>query len=167
VFWGVILKSFSQEMQSLAPLRMQLFNDTRWDGRSKFLERCLVLEEHIVDCFKDHPKVEEIQRELCPDFLSSEYFSRLALYVPILKGMNSISLLYQSQKFPTGHLVPLCVYHMTQFLASNQYGEECFEDMKKSFLDAVGQYMVEPVLKNPNNFLKAACFHPGKYTCYI
>jgi len=76
--------------------------------------------------------------------------------------MNDVSLLFQTQKFPTGFLVPLCIQYLKLQLTVDEYEDVKFlVDFKESFSAALEEYMVKPVFNQCNNFLKSALFHPG------
>jgi hypothetical protein len=99
-----------QFCNDLAELTVVLYNETRWEGRFLVLSRFLALGESL-PILINSPCVLE-QRRTVADFLTCTFFDRIRLYLPFLSKMNDVSLLYQTQKFPTGHLVPLCAFEL-------------------------------------------------------
>lgn len=153
-----------QNVEGLHELSMLLFNETRWEGRFRFFERALTLGDQFRKIFSLFPVTATV-REKTPDFLEESYFTRLSLYVPILKELNDVSLLYQSQSFPTGCLVPICIFFMRQLLVGDEDNDPKYLlNMKRSFMKSLKTHQVTPVLQSRNNFLKAGLLHPGNFT---
>ncbi len=150
-----------QYIHDLSELHFVLYNETRWEGRFLTVDRFYALRESLV-CFEQLPLVGEL-REKVSDFLRPAFFVRLNQYLLYLRDLNDVSLLYQTQKFPTGCLVPLCVRFLQMRMepSPDDVVPKYLVDFKSSFADAIASVLVEPILGTCNGFLKAALFHPG------
>lgn len=152
-----------QVTHGLAECSMVLFNDTRWNGRYRVVERALELKGELMDVFENLPKVAELRRNN-PDFLKKEYFLRMSDYLTFLELMNQMSELFQTQEYPTGCLVALCLHHLhnrLKVIAGNRGDSPWVKDFKEKFSAALSQHMSDAILNKRNNFLKAACLHPA------
>jgi hypothetical protein len=99
------------------------------------------------------------------DFLDVVYFDRLAKYEVYLNEMNSVSLLYQKQQFPTGCLVPLCIMHLWRFFQVDVAMDPPYLiDIKDAFCAAITEVFVRRFLEKPNSFLATGLLHPGVAT---
>ncbi len=155
-----VLRVF-QHTHTLSELSVVMFNATRWEGRFLTVKRFYELRESLV-ALEQLPLVVELRGNV-PDFLKGPFFGRLKHYLFFLTEMNDVSLLYQSQKFPTGCLVPLSVHYLQKLFQPqiDAVVPKYLFDFKSSFLRAVEKIFVAAILGQSNNFLKAALFHPG------
>lgn len=156
---------YFRRMNDLSELVIVLQNDTRWEGRFKVLCRMLELKDELKQAFgqteQPLPFVVQ-QREHVDDFLEDPFFDRLSAYKTLFGHINDVSRLYQTKRFPTGCLVPLCCYYLKRcFIVNAEQDTPYCADLKRSLGNAVEIHLCEPVLKRANNFLKAALFHPG------
>ncbi len=108
------------------------------------------------------PLVTELRMKVA-DFLRAAFFVRLGQYLPYLRSMNDVSLLFQTQSFPTGCVVPLCVRYLQKLMepSSDEVVPKFLADFKSSFSNAVETAMAGPLFEKSNCFLKASLFHPG------
>lgn len=156
---------FFRRINDLSELVIVLQNDTRWEGRYKVLSRMLELKDELKQAFGQAeqllPFVSQ-QRVHVDDFLEDSFFSRLLDYKMLFGHVNDVSRLYQTKRFPSGCLVPLCCKYLKRcFIVNNERDAPHFADLKKSLGDAVEIHLCQAVLKSVNNFLKAALLHPG------
>ena len=153
-----------QRLHSLPELATILYNDTRWEGRFQLVDRAIELEEAIVDNH-DLQLLDLVteQRKTVPDFLLHNYFLRLKAYRPLLSDLNNVSKLYQTQSFPTGcFVVPLSRWAELRATSTNSDMEPAYlATFKAAFRRAIRKYLVDPVILEPNLYLKAALMHPG------
>ena len=150
-----------QKTNELAELHFLLYNETRWEGRKSLLQRTLDMEAELRS-LHDHDLVIQ-QRNALSDFLEESYFQRLRGYVPLLTEFDNVSKLYQSQAFPTGCFVPLCVQWLLNVTTDDPENpsSRSLRQLKAALHAAVALRMREPIFGTPNTFLKASFFHPG------
>ena len=154
-----VLRVF-QHTHELSLLVVVIYNATRWEGRFLTVKRFYEIRESLLSL--EQLSLVSTLREKVPDFLRGAFFDRLKSYLRFLAEMNDVSLLFQSQKFPTGCLVPLCVFHLQNLFQSvDFYNPKHLSDFKLSFLNAIKEVFVATILEKCNSFLKAALFHPG------
>jgi len=152
-----------QRLNELCALDLIMYNDTRWEGRYLCVSRAVRLQSTPVTNAEVHQLPTVVEQCLkVPDFLQHSYFERLKNYETVLKKLNDVSKFYQTQRFPVGCFVPLLNQWMgscCKFSVSDEPGSVVA--MKKAFSGAIDQYLIQPVISENNNFLKAALFHPG------
>jgi hypothetical protein len=154
-----------QKLNELQELHVFLFNETRWEGRFKVVSRFVELEESLSGVIGGD--ILEECRAIMDDFLSDSFFRRMRDYSALLEKFNNVSLLYQTQKFPTGCLVPFCIFYLLRITNPRGDDEEGDEfhltDLKSHFHRAIELHMKKPVLLSCNNFLKSGMLHPGVF----
>ena len=148
-----------QIVNDLSEYVMVTYNDTRWEGRYRLVSRFRDLQATLCGVFEGDPFLDQL-RESVDDFLKASFFARCAAYVTVLERLNSVSLFYQHQSFPTGCFVPLLVQFMLCATISTQMDPQFVIDFKTAFHNALKEKMGW-ILTTPNNFLKAALMHPG------
>lgn len=152
-----------QRLNDLQELSFILFNDTRWEGRYRALERIVKLKEALIvnNDILHSPLVLEQKMDIV-DFLTEDYFVRLESYLPIMERMNRVSEFYQTQRFPVGCFVPIMTKYLECVTRPKPQMEAAFlTDFKSAMHSAVKEYLSKPVFKEVNNFLKASILHPG------
>jgi hypothetical protein len=95
--------------------------------------------------------------------LEPAFFVRLAVYCKHLKVVDTVSRLFQTQRFPAGHLVLLAYLELEKmFLPSADLAAEPqFEtDFREAVHKAVSDSLVAPITTRANAFAKASIFHP-------
>jgi hypothetical protein len=97
-------------VNDLASMAMLAAQDTHWEAMLCQLERVVLLRESLVSLL-EIPAILDIAAHVT-NFLAPSYFERLAGYIRILTQLNDVSLLYQTQRFLTGCLVPLCIAYL-------------------------------------------------------
>jgi hypothetical protein len=90
-----------QWVHDLADSALYLYNDTRWEGRVLMLQCALKMRESLPQLI-GYAKMQQIGIDI-PDFLEPSYFDRVQVYMECLSIVNSVSLLFQTRKFPAGH----------------------------------------------------------------
>lgn len=152
-----------QRLNELTHLRTVLHNATRWESRFVVVQRAVELRDSLLSALGESPLVQDIRANDCADFLFITFFERMQAYLGLLAEMNEISELWQTQRFPTGLFVPLCVARMCELFAPTcVHNQEpgYLHNFKTAFRDALKAHMFQPVLGQPNNWLKASLFHP-------
>jgi len=153
--------AYYQDINNLSRLGVILYNATRWESRYLCTKQLCKLENSLPQVFTDEEQL-QIWREDCRDFLTPSYFARMRGYLVILKDMNRVSKLYQTQSFPTGCFVPLCISYLKWKTKPDPAMDSQFLlNFKEAFHQAIDEYMWIPVMTKANNFLKAALLHPG------
>lgn len=156
---STMLKSY-QRMEELVTSTLYVYNETRWEGRVKLLDCALKLKDSLPE-LKPFAAAHKIGAD-CGDFLEESFFVRVRTYLEHLDVVNSVSKLFQTQKFPTGHLVVLCYAELYNHFAVNENDmDRPFEQVfKRALHSTILEMLVEPVSSKPTAFLKAAFFHP-------
>lgn len=145
-----MLQNF-QEVNGLSELHVLLECETRWNGLFFALERFCLLEESLKS-LKALPVVTDL-KDIVPDFLEGSFFLRLRGYQPYLAELHSVSVLYQTQKFPVGCFVPLMSIHLNCFFQHSNMDAPFVASFKRSLLKAM-QTRLSPTYSSVNNFLK-------------
>jgi hypothetical protein len=147
-----------QHIHDLSELYIILYNDTRWEGRFSCMQRFHAVRESIV-CLEHLELVAELRGKV-GDFLQTSFFARLAQYLVYLRAMNDISLLLQTQSFPTGCVVPLCVLYQQKLFepSENDIVPKFLADFKCSFAKAVDAALMRPILGTATAFSRQHCF---------
>lgn len=154
-----VLKAY-QHAHALSSAALYVYNETRWEGRCKILECALKLRDSL-PVLKDFAAAQKL---VVPhDFLQPAYFIRLDVYHRHLARVNVVSKLFQTQSYPTGHLVVVTYAELSKhFAAVEGIVEYGFETAFKGALHtAIEEILVKPLYSSANPFLKAALFHPA------
>jgi hypothetical protein len=114
-----------------------------------------------------YAKMQQIGIDI-PDFLEPSYFDRVQVYMECLSIVNSVSLLFQTRKFPAGHLV-VFVYRqlVAQFalLVTDHHQLPRFhQTFKKVLYEGVNEILIEPVMSTATMFIRSGVLHPS--VCY-
>lgn len=94
---------------------LYVYNDTRWEGRVRLLECALKLKKSLPS-LKLYAASQKIDQN-CSDFLEDSFFQRLSVYHQHLKMVDNVSRLFQTQRFPAGHLVLLAYLELSKVSA--------------------------------------------------
>lgn len=154
------LKVF-QHVNEVSSAALYIYSETRWEGRVALLECALKLRKSL-PCLKEYALSQKIGAT-CADFLEEPFFQRLALYHKHLNVVHNVSRLFQSHRFPAGHLVLLAYHELSRmFLPPTDAGAEA--QVESTFREAVRvsiqDCLVSPLTMRVNAFAKAAIFHP-------
>ena len=157
---NAMLKAF-QHVNEVSSAALYVYSETRWEGRVGVLECALKLRKSL-PCLKEYAAAQKIGTA-CPDFLDEPFFERLVVYHKHLSVVHNVSRLFQTHRFPAGHLVLLAYHELARMFAptTDLDAEPHFET---TFRDAV-RHCVQDCLVSPlttcvNAFAKAAIFHP-------
>jgi hypothetical protein len=140
---------------------LYIYSDTRWEGRVQVLECALKLQKSL-PCLKPFAASQKIGTG-CPDFLDEPFFKQLAVYHKHLKVMHDVSRLFQTHRFPAGHLALLSYHALCKSLSqsANLAAESRIETgFREAVRVAIQDSLVSPLSSNANAFVKAAIFHP-------
>jgi hypothetical protein len=102
-----MLKAF-QFVNEVSSAALYVYSETRWEGRVGLIECALKLRKSL-PCLEEYAAAQKIGAA-CSDFLDEPFFERLMVYHKHLKVVHNVSRLFQSHRFPAGHLV-LLAYH--------------------------------------------------------
>ncbi len=150
-----------QDVNEISTAALYVYNDTRWEGRLRLLECALKLRMSL-PCLKEYATQQAIGQG-CPDFLEDAFFQRLAVYHKHLKVVDNVSRLFQTQRFPTGHLVLLAYNELAKSFQQlpDLAAEPPMETRFRSALHAaIRDGLVAPITTRSNAFAKSAIFHP-------
>ncbi len=155
-----MLKAF-QFVNDVSSAALYVYSETRWEGRVGVLECALKLRKSL-PCLKEYAAAQKIGAA-CPDFLNEPFFERLVVYQEHLKVVHNASRLFQTHRFPTGHLVLLAYCELARMFApstdldAEAHFETAFRD---AILLSIQDCLVSPLTSSVNAFAKAAIFHP-------
>jgi hypothetical protein len=155
-----MLKAY-QDVNEISSVAMYIYSDTRWEGRVQVLECALKLRKSL-PCLKAFAASQKIGGD-CPDFLDEPFFQRLAVYHKHLKVVHEVSRLFQTHRFPAGHLVLLAYHALAQtFLPSPNLAAEAQVEtaFREAVRMAIRDCLVAPLTSRANAFAKASIFHP-------
>jgi hypothetical protein len=148
-----------QHTNSIASLAVLTGCDTRWEATKLQVGRVLQLIASL-PILLEIDTIRALKAKV-GDFLLPTYFEQLQNYYKLLCIANDVSLLYQTQRFPTGCLVPVAIqFLVNSFTKTGMEGVYLAEYMD-AFLNGLTQRMVQPIIQRKNNFLLSALMHPG------
>jgi hypothetical protein len=148
-----------QHLNDICDVAMYIYNATRWEGRVKLLECALKLRKSL-EFLKPYAGAHAIGKSI-PDFLSDSIFQRVSGYHELLAKVDTVSRLFQSKKFPSGHLVPLVYSKLFDQLEDGALDAAHLCAFRTALRSAVKTHLVDPILDSgENSFVKAAIFHP-------
>jgi hypothetical protein len=143
-----------QDVNEVSSAAFYVYNDTRWEGHVCMLEGAVKL-KHSLPCLKEFARTQK-RAELA-------FFVRLGIYHKHLVVVDNVSRLFQTQRFPAGHLVLLAYLELANMFqpSADLAAEPLFEtDFRKAVHQAVCDCLVAPITTRANAFAKAAIFHP-------
>lgn len=150
-----------QDVNEITSVSLYIYSDTRWEGRVSLLECALKLRKSL-PCLKPFAVKQQIGLNI-PDFLEEPFFVRLAMYHKHLKAVHEVARMFQTHRFPAGHLV-LLAYHETAkaFAPSPDLAAEAPVEtaFRGAIHAAVKEFLVSPITSRVNAFAKASIFHP-------
>ena len=127
----------------------------------RLLECALKLRKSL-PCLGAYAKSQKIGDNY-PGFLTEPFFERLSVYHKHLAVVDNVSRLFQTQRFPAGHLVLLSYIELSKMFLPSPYlaAEPQFEtNFRASVHKAISDCLVAPITTRANAFAKAALFHP-------
>jgi hypothetical protein len=151
------LRAF-QNVNDLSSAALYVYNETRWEGRVRLLECALKLRQSLPSLkgFADGHAI----GTTCDGFLSERFFDQLVVYHKYLDMVDDVSKLFQTQVFPTGHLVLLSYLALADSLLPSPDLAPFEKDFRAAVRKAVCETLVVPITSGANAFVKAALFHP-------
>jgi hypothetical protein len=151
------LRAF-QDANDLSTAALYVYNDTRWEGRVKLLECAWKLRKSL-PVLKGFADAHSIGQD-CAGFLTEPFFEQVAMYHKYLAIVDDVSNLFQTQQFPTGHLVMLAYVELENLLLPSEDLAPSESEFRKAVRAAVREKLVAPITSRANAFAKAALFHP-------
>ncbi len=157
---NTMLQAF-QDVNEISSCALYIYSETRWEGRVQLLACALKLRKSL-PCLKLFAASQKIGAE-CSDFLDEPFFMRLAMYHKHLDAVHDVSRMFQTHRFPAGHLVLLAYHEVAKSFAPSLdlAAEAPIEtEFRKAIRAAVAEFLVAPLTAGVNAFAKAAIFHP-------
>jgi hypothetical protein len=147
-----------QDVNDLSSAALYVYNETRWEGRVRLLECALKLRKSL-PALKDFAEGHAIGTN-CDAFLSERFFEQLVVYHKYLNMVDDVSKLFQTQQFPTGHLVVLAYLALADALLPSPDLAPSEIEFRAAVRKAVCETLLAPITEGANSFAKAALFHP-------
>jgi hypothetical protein len=169
-----------QATNELECLNLVISNETRqWSGDYRFINRILELRESLGQLRKMDAARETAQRNNVKDFLQFDFFERLKCYKEVMEPLHDASLLFQTQRFPTGCFVPLVVHDLkTNYILIDDADEEAHvKELKENLSQGIKDRLCHIIehdmdcdfrkcVCEPHVFLKSSFFHPGVWNYF-